>query len=283
MTAHTTGVLLTYYRPYVDEAVRQFESLLRSLPGSHSMVIVHNGPDQLENDSSVPDALVGDNSQREFSGWEVGLAHCRRNGLLEKSDLLVFANDTFCHHNKSGPVTRFAFRRALGRLLESPSTPLMTGEIHALGKPFSIDGLEADRWVATYLFGMSRGMTRRLERLTPASPMNDFYRRDEAGTLGFSDRISPNLARHVEHWLLGSGQTRWQGVPSTGARTLAQLQGKANSVLCEKYLSAYALARGATLLDVFASAPLRQFRRIEALPKKLAALSGGRSGDIYQA
>ncbi len=287
MSAFTTGVLLTYYEPYRTRAIAQFEALLESLPGQHALVVVNNGPADTMPMRVGITVIAGNNSHREFSGWDAGLAYCRESGLLEKSDLTVFANDTFCHHNKFGPITRFAFARAFRRLLQAPAAPALTGEIHALGKPYQIDGLTGDRWVATYLFGISRGLLERLEQLTPAIPMADFYRQkhhgnDNEDTLEFSDLLSPNLVRHVEQWLLGSGNTRWQGGSANGpARTLVQLQGKANSVLCEKYLTAVALARGAVASDVFASASIRRLRRIEILPKKLAALLGRESNEIY--
>lgn len=273
MATHITGILLQYYEPYLEQAVAQFDALLRTLPGRHSVVVVRNGP--ARRTPSIPgiEVIAGDNSLHEFSGWEAGLAHCRANGLVDRSDLLVFANDTFCYHNKFGPLTRFAFRRGLRGLLQAPSAPALAGEVHRLGKPYLIDGLECDRWVATYLFGMSRGLLQHMRRLTPSTPMADFYR-DDAGKIGFSDRISPNLAEHVEQWLTGSGRTRWQGTATGEPRTLGKLQGKANSVLCEKYLTARALDHGAVLSDVFASTGLRQLRRIEALPTKLNALPG---------
>lgn len=272
MTTHITGILLTYYPSYFEKAVKQFNALLRSLPGKHSLVVVHNGPG-LKSVRAGLEILAGNNSHREFSGWEVGLDYCRRNGLIEQSDLVVFANDTFCHHNKFGPLTRFTFRKALRRLLRDPSTPALAGEVHRLGKPYCIDGLVCDRWVATYLFGMSHALVAQLDRLTPATPMTDFYQQ-QTDKLEFSDLVSPNLARHIEQWLTGSGATRWKGAAAGEAQTLAQLQGKANSVLCEKYLTARALSSGGKLSDVFASAALRQLRRLEALPSKLALLLG---------
>lgn len=280
MSTHTTGILLTYYERYVDYAILQFDAFLHTLPGTCSMIVVHNGPTPIKNNRPGLKIFTGDNSVREFSGWEVGLAHCRHSGLLEKSDLVVFANDTFCHHNKFGSVTRFAFRQALCQLLRLPSAPVVAGVIHSFGKSFCIDGLELDRWVATYLFGLSRGMLHQLHRLMPLTQMADFYCHD-VDTLNFSDRVSPNLASHVKHWLQGSGRTRMKGTDAIGTLTLAQLQGKSNSILCEKYLSAYALAQGGTLLDVFESASLRQLRRVEALPKKWVSVFGSQKNDIY--
>ena len=268
MTAHITGILLQYYEPYLHRAVAEFDALLRSLPGRHSIVLVCNGRSAEALSISGIEVIAGDNSLHEFSGWEAGLTHCRANRLLEESDLVVFANDTFCHHNHFGPVTRTAFRHALRNLLQAPSTPAMAGEVHRLGTPYLIDGLECDRWVATYLFGMSRGLLQRTPRLTPTAPMAAFYR-DCADELAFSERVSPNLARHIERWLTGSGRTRWRGAGTTESHSLTNLRGKANSILCEKHLTAQALNQGAALLDVFASTHLRRLRRVDALSRTL--------------
>ena len=280
---HTTGILLTYYEPYVANAVKWFDALLQSLPGMHSIIVVHNGPDRLQLGRPDMVLLTGDNSLREFSGWQTGLNHCRATGLIENSELVVFANDTFCHHNKFGPVTRWAFRRGLRELQCAPAVPALAGETFCLGRPYSIDGLKADAWVATYLFGMSRSLLERMENLTPDVPLDNFYLREDNCVL-FNDRISPNLARHIETWLLGTGPARWPGSGnSEGTRTLEQLRGKADSILCEKYLSMQALARGATLSNVMESSVLRSLRRFEALSEKLAHPFGKRSLNLYQA
>ena len=282
MSQHTTGILLAYYPPYFNEAVRQFNRLLETLPGRYSIVVVNNGPAPGQPGRDHVVVISGDNSTREFSGWDAGVEHCRRNGLLEDSDLVVFANDTSCHHNKFGPFTQSAFRRALRRLLEAPHEPVAAGEIHALGKPFVIDGLTSDRWIATYLFGLSRAAMLRLGCLTPPRPLRDFYCEPEPGRLKFaSDVVSPNLARHIEDWLLGSGNTRWPGNAAIGARTLAQLRGKADSVLCEKHLSARLLANGGSLVDVFGSPVLRHLRRIEAIAKRWPVRVGRPAANVY--
>ncbi len=114
-------------------------------------------------------------------------------------------------------------------------------------------------------------------------PLDNFYLR-EGDCVLFNERISPNLARHIETWLLGTGPARWPGSRShEGTRTLAELRGKADSILCEKYLSMQALARGAMLSNVMESSVLRSLRRLEVLSEKLAYPFGKRSLDLYQA
>lgn len=271
MAAHITGILLTYYPSYFDEAVSRFRAYLEGFPGTRSLVIVHNGPERQPREITDAVLIPGNNACREFSGWETGLAYCRSAGILDISDFVVFANDTFCHHNKFGPISRTAFRRSFQAAMAIRDEPVMVGETFSLGLPFSISGLTSDEWVATYLFGMNRCLLDRISALTPDCSLNNFYLQED-GRLRFSDLVSCNLARHIEHWLSPDNKTHWRGLADDHDWDLRELQGKANAILCEKYLAAHVCECGGTLLNVFNSPRVRFLRKLEAIGPRLDAL-----------
>lgn len=275
------GILLLYYPEYSLNAVDVFARFLKSLSGDYTMVIVNNGGLALPDRPDVAAVVAGENALREFSGWQAGLRRCREDGLAQGSELLVFANDTFCHHNKFGMFTRAAFRQSFASLMKQPGVPMMAGEKFFLGKPFALDGLPSDAWICTYLFAWNRSATAQMESLTPPLAMERFYAKDDRGEIVFSELVSENLSRHITSWLTGATQTSWKGVDATGARGLGKLQGKANSILCEKYLSAAAVSKGVGLVDVFGKAHLKRLRRIESLAEKIQRWFGRKKSDVY--
>lgn len=276
------GILLTYYAPYFERAVAEFDALLRSLSPDAELVIVHNGPVQPDKGSHPFQVIAGDNRLREFTGWQVGLAHIQASECGDQPPMLVLANDTFCHHNKWGPISRWAFRHRFLELMAAPQTPSLAGELNRLGKHFTIDGLRSREWVATYLFAFSPTATSRLSSLVPPDVSMASYYQCKSGKLAFSSSINPELASHIIRWLTGDGAARWRGrgsLPDTPR--LEDLQGKANSIICEKRLSAWAVSNGIVLVDVFGQAWIKKLRRLEALPDRLRRLLGRARHELY--
>lgn len=277
-----TGVLLLYYPQYARNAVEVFADFLRSLSEDYGIVIVRNGNVPLAERPDVVAVVDGENALREFSGWNSGLDYFKENIQGEPSELLVFANDTFCHHNRFGVFTRAAFRKTFKAIMNQPAVAAMAGEEFFLGKPYALDGLASKSWICTYLFAWNRSAMAGLGTLTPQTPIESFYARNERGELVFSERVSENLSKHIVSWLTGSTSTSWKGVGATGASGLEKLQGKANSILCEKYLSASAVSRGVRLVNVFPGESWKRLRRVESLIEKIYFWLGRQKNDIYE-
>ncbi len=277
-----TGVLLLYYPQYARNAVEVFAAFLKSLSPDYGIVIVTNGNVPLADRPDVVAVIDGENSLREFSGWNSGLDYFKKNIQGDSSELLVFANDTFCHHNRFGVFTRAAFRKTFKAIMNRPAVAAMAGEEFFLGKPYALDGLASKSWICTYLFAWNRSAMAGMGPLTPQAPIESFYARNERGELVFSERVSENLSRHIASWLTGSTPTSWKGVGATGASGLEKLQGKANSILCEKYLSAAAVSRGVQLVNVFPGTSWKRLRRVESLMEKIYFWLGRKKIDIYE-
>ncbi len=265
--ARTVGVLLLYYPSYAETAVRRFRAVLNAVDVQHAMVVVTNQtlhlPAAMTQSAHV---IHGDNSLREFSGWQAGVDFCRRTGMLGPESTLICANDTFCHHNKFGPLTRYAFVRAFRRLNREGNAPVLVGEIHRPGPKFSLNNLTFDEWVSTYLFAMNMPLLDKLGSLKPRFDLNACFVAPPSSTDFFTDALSTNLRQHLSKWLFQSGQhQQWKDAQALDASNLTNIVGKAKSILCEMRLSAEALHTGGHLASVFASPLLRQMRRLERL------------------
>lgn len=198
------GILLVYYPEYVGSATKNFNKFLKSLSSNYDLIVVNNGSAVVSKVDGISAIIEGNNQLREFSGWNTGLQYCEQNRLLKTCDLLVFANDTFCHHNKFGQFTRAAFRDKFKSIMNEPTLPAMAGEKHTLALPYTLNGLTSESWISTYLFAFNRSAFKEIKALTPSIPIEDFYSSNKNG-IEFSELVSENLQIHITRWLTGSG------------------------------------------------------------------------------
>lgn len=273
------GLLVVYYEDYFTSAVTRFESLLTQLSNDYLLILISNN--SVLNSSSCSDhrlRLEGDNALREFSAWDKGLAYCRDHQLLADDGLLVLANDTFCHHNHFGLITRRAFTSAFRDLLRKSNEPIIAGEVHSFGHDFQILGKSSSSWVSTYLFGMTAELFRRLGRLTPETDMDSFFTGQSEDDF-ISGPISKHLAKHIQSWLFSpERKNSWYRAGHLNYSNRNSYIGKAKSILCEKFLSAEVISIGGHIRSVFSNPIVRKARKLEKLLpefwKKIIKLRG---------
>jgi hypothetical protein len=195
------GIYLAYYPRYVDDCSK-FHAFLRSMDSNAHFVVVCNSEVQNLFHDKYPIVVRGDNSYREFSGWDVGIRAAHEAlGDLDKFTV-VFANDTFRAHNNFGWISRFAFRRAFLDAHEEKSPPAISGEVWHFDGHYEIDSLRANKWVATYLFSISGSLLSKIHELAPAGHASRFYAAHEF-PLHFATTISENLALHINRGFAG--------------------------------------------------------------------------------
>jgi hypothetical protein len=258
------GIYLAYYEAYGIEGINRFRSFLYSVDPEAALIVVCNGGIFNTLRELPINVVEGDNELREFSGWASGLSYAMSIGVNLEECLAIFANDTFCHHNNFGLLSRWAFARVFRQMRGNVVRQGMAGEVWQFGEKYRIDGLSADRWVATYLFALSGGMVAKVRSMRPKSAIEDFYIPDPT-KLVFSGLLSKNLAERLSSWLFGQGGAQWKNHAHANLSEKKSAQGKANSIICEKYMSAKVKALGGEIIDVFASPAVRELRRLETL------------------
>ena len=265
--ASVVGILLVYYPEYFDGSVTRFWRLLRKIHNDAALVVVCNGsfaPQTPPTTSAI--VLRGDNALREFSGWKVGINHCRNSAAIEADALFVLANDTFCHHNKFGPVTELAFVSAFRHMLAHPNQLAIGGELHGgttemriLDKPFRT-------WVSTYLVAITSPLLSAIDDLAVPCDMNLFFERGNAPQPFLTGPLNSALRTHVENWLFNSaGKSKWYGAGPLTAASRSHFMGKATSILLEMNLAASCAQKGGVFVSVFGNPFIRQIRRLERL------------------
>ena len=282
------GILLVYYPEYFARALARFRRLLTKLDRNALLVVVNNGP-LLPSSVYAQDLTIleGDNALREFSGWRVGIAHCRNEFAVDDNTLFILANDTFCHHNKFGPITEAAFVRAFRKIKQCKQRFAIGGEVNGGVTEMSILGQSFQKWVSTYLFAITSPLLAALDDLAVPCDMDTFFGSPDSATGFLTGPLNAALRRHVEHWLFDtSGTNRWYGAGALTPSTWRSYVGKAKSILFEMYLSASCARKQALIISVFHVPILRQLRRLERLLEFLPLMGrlerkvGQAGGDI---
>ena len=196
--------------------------------------------------------VSGDNSSREFSGLDRGVAWFAANRDLNDGDVFVLANDTFHRSYGTGYLELFSPDKVRGSL----DRGRIVGFVDAYHENVELFGLTLRTWVRTNLLILTYAA---LNRLTPlAIPFEDeqvfsnrypeFFRDDAP--------LSSNYVALLHAWLFGESpegvpvKKAWRSHQKLTEENAALLRAKARAVLCEHYLSARAHDYGIGIDDV---------------------------------
>lgn len=254
------GVLLLYYDKYAFRAINEFKMLLSNLDSDYRIILVCNNFNLKQNILKKIDynVLDGDNSAWEFSGWQKGLSSLS----LEDNDVVIFANDTFCHHNYWGKYEKFLFQKQFKKLIKKNSKKpfsAISGNVDTFGEKFSLEGCSASGWVSTYLFLITGTLLKQLDNKLTIRELISFD--GIKGDFIWDDGVSENLKKHIINWMfsIGDAQSGWYKKDDVD---LMYKSKKIQSILNEKYLSACCNKNGGIVYDVKDINILRKIRGI---------------------
>jgi hypothetical protein len=205
-------------------------------------------------DEEVPpadgaDVIAGDNSSREFSGFDAGVAFLRRKFQPSARSVFVLANDTFHRSYGTEYLDRFhpaSVRAALRRGQAVGYVDCYPDEIEVLGLPVRC-------WIRTSLLVLGGRTLDAIGALAlPVGDESIFA----SGPLFFRDDapLSDNYKRYLRAWLFGEDggdfNERWHSMKPLTPENVADFRGKTRSILCEHYVSARLRARGIEIFRV---------------------------------
>lgn len=253
------GILLVYYEVKHERAIEAFKDLFASLHQQHRVFIVNNNT---ELDCSG--ALPGDNTNQEFSGWDVVL----RTLVLQKTDVIVLANDTFLDGGKWSLHRRRRFQSKLSEFCRLEEDYALCGEVVAFPGGYELFGCRANAWVRTHIFALRGALLEDLGRLSLSdchlcSAIRDF----EDNKFVWGEAVGESLRRRIDSWLTPSeGEIGWRKLQTADrSRKLS----KAKSILNEKWISAFCLANGYRIMDAGPSSVVKGTASVIARLRRL--------------
>jgi GT2 family glycosyltransferase len=199
------------------------------------------------------DRISGDNTLREFSGWDRGLAWLDARRTLAPDSIVVLANDTVVRADKHDRVRDLPADRV--RAAADGADGALVGWVEEYPREVELFGLPLRHFIDTSLVIATRRTFAALGPLAqpPAddavfagdwrqffrepSPLSDTYRA-YLRTYFFGERIDPAFDQ------------RWYAHEPIGPQNADAFRAKLRSVFCEHLLSARARRLGVPLADI---------------------------------
>lgn len=268
MDVKVLGIIVVFYDRYTNDAISNFSNFIKSIDKNGFIIVVNNSEKEIDKLKIVNYHLDGDNRAREFSGWDKAIRWASLNGYLDKTKITIFANDTFCHHNRFGFVSKILFRNAFSRMISESVKYQYVGEMHSLGARYLVGNLPGKNWISTYLFALKSSSVKSLGWLFP-DDMGHSYDGQLPEEIFEKWRIDDNLSNHILSWLGIGGVTnaRWYGSNAVINKNHIGLSGKINSILAEKLLAARCEERGIEIVNIFNSFLKKNIRKFDRKPK----------------
>lgn len=224
------------------------DSLRRRIATSHDVEYrvqrVINGPAMSPLDGV--DDVEGDNSAREFSGWQRGV-----EAVAKAPDVWLFANDRF-------PEYSYPYLELLGRrLVETTSTSnAIVGKIDRYPKRTESFGRDVSAWVTTCFFLLPDTLLKTLQGVITISDqrwLEMFKGVPDADTEWIPRAAGDRHRQYLLEWLRGRpGALResWYGHDDVDSQATPAFRAKLLSILNEQLLSARARQAGGSLMPM---------------------------------
>lgn len=223
------------------------ELFRRQLPGiDRDVVIVDTALKASEGGSSPGSVIAGDNSVREFSGFDAGLAHV--GDKLKDYDLVNLTTSAFRELYR-GYLERF--RPAV--LYAIAGRPVCLGHIDCYNEPIQIIGSESQHWIRTSCMFLPPMLLRSLGTVVSTDDRKRWFSGDPSKPFRADAPLSSAYQNLIIDWLIGKdiGQgVSWHSRIRLDDHHLPEFEQKALSILNEHLLSLRVQAAGGYTIDV---------------------------------
>ena len=250
MRLRVATLLVGHERPvYLEKARKIRVRLEESAPDSIcEMVIIDNARPRIEFERIDASTVVvgGDNSFREFSAWDRGLAQLARTS--SNPDLIHFATSAY-DALYSSYLDRFD-----SRVLDATRrSKVAVGHIDYYEDPIEILGRRSQPWMRTSYFFVPAEAVRAVGSLVSFEDPEILFSGDPADPFAGGAPICERYRRYIRSWLTGDGTGQgvvWHSRFDLTAETLPTFEAKAMAILNEHLLSLRLREAGWPIVDV---------------------------------
>lgn len=241
-------IVALYYPHYFEKVKREIFAIFNKYH-FHVLFVDNSGKLIPQNEPGKNiQWLRGSNVAGEFSAWDEGYAFLMENSTPCSDDIVVFMNDTFCHHRFFTFYDRILYRRAIAHCTRNS----VCGELNRTGAVFSVNGLPLTAWISSYVFMSRMNNIDKLLPLNYASTIsNEYLAQIDSGLVERKVDIpffSENLNQHLSHWLFPVSGNGWY---KAGKISPEILLFKLKAIINEKLLTHKALKNDLSVEDIY--------------------------------
>jgi len=202
--------------------------------------------EKLEDGATLID---GDNSCREFSGIDRGLAWLQKNRPLRADSVFLLANDTF----SADPDVEDFFNMDSRKILHDLDRNCLIGSLLWSPLPLELFGVTTDRWIQSNMIMCNYSVLQHITPLALPAFDNEIFSDNPAEFFNRDAPLSSEYKHYIRCYLQGRLNVtlcKWHSAAEFNADNFGPLKLKAKAILCEHYLSANARKNGFELKDL---------------------------------
>ncbi|ENF6043106.1 hypothetical protein R4R77_004770 [Citrobacter amalonaticus] len=243
-------IIALYYPQYYTKVRKTILSVFSNF--DYFLVFVDNSgkmiPD-IEADSKVR-WLPGSNLAGEFSAWDEGYSYLNEQYDIRENDVIVFINDTFCHHRFFTRYDEALYKKVL---LECHDN-CVYGELNSTGEYFGINDLNFSSWISSYIFLGTKNSIDKIIPLNkvPSISVENAVIIEKNLILGKVNipTFTKTLNSHLTNWLFPKDGKGWYRARDV---TQSALHFKLNAIINEKLLTFSILDNNMMLANIYNS------------------------------
>ncbi len=185
------------------------------------------------------DLIPGDNSTREFSGWDKGLAWAAKKYRLRYDDTIILANDTF--HRSYGTDYLALFDQ---KVASEVSSGAIVGYVDEFPEAIKLFDMDLKYWIRSSLIIGKFGVLRRILPMTIPAQNEQLFAPEWQEFFSPQAPLSENYQRFLRTWLFGEKfadgvfNEAWHSQQALSPENIEAMKAKARCILCEHYFSA---------------------------------------------
>jgi len=248
--ARIATILVGHERPVYLEALAKIDVFFEEkLPNViRSTIIVDNSRPRCDLERIAPHSAIvgGDNSLREFSAWDRGLAHLDRT--RENPDLVHFATSAF-DSLYTGYLDCFG-----AELLDAArGARAVVGHIDHYDEPIEILGRESQEWIRSSFFFVPLEAVQALRSVVSFERPEQLFTDDPSAPFRLDAPISKGLQEFIISWLTGEGTGQgvvWHSRFELSPETFPLFRAKTVAILNEHLFSLRLRELGYPVVDV---------------------------------
>ena len=196
------------------------------------------------------DRLSGDNTLREFSGWDRGIAWLERRYSPATESIFVLANDTVVRADK-----RYRVRDIPADRVAAASYGALVGWIDEYPRAVELFGLPLRQWVDTSLLLAAHRTLAALRPLSRRFADEVVFDHDWRRVFREPSPLSENYRTYLRTYFLGERidgefEHAWYAQAPLTEDNFESFKVKLHCIFCEHLLSAHARAQGIPLVDI---------------------------------
>lgn len=242
-------ILLVYYEKYLENSILEISKIAASMHGDCKVIVVLNNDNIVVKDEIDNFIFIkGDNSNYEFSGWDVGI-NFAKSEFGNNIKNYVLANDTFCHHRRWNIFTRYNFIYNFNYFSKNNLFGII-GDKNSLGVEYKLLNIINAGWVSTYLFLLSGDIVNNSDFKINIIDQywNKFIDSVDDDEIVFKKDVDINLSEHINLWLYPKkNDSGWYNASKVN---IEKRKKKIECIMNEKLLSSNIIGMGGNVYNL---------------------------------